>query len=62
MEQLINLLKEKTGIDDATANKIADFIKEHADELPAMLMGGNNKDNPMAGIMDAAKGLMGNKD
>jgi hypothetical protein len=63
MEQLINLLKEKTGIDDATADKIANFIQEHAADLPAMLMGnGDNKNNPMEGLMDAAKGFLGNKE
>lgn len=63
MEQLINLLKEKTGIDDATADKIANFIQEHAAELPAMLMGnGDNKGNPMEGLMDAAKGFLGNNE
>lgn len=63
MEQLISLLKEKTGIDDSTAEKIANFIQEHAAELPAMLMGnGDNKGNPMEGLMDAAKGFLGNKD
>lgn len=63
MDQLIDLLKEKTGIDDATADKVASFIKEHASELPAMLMGGgDSKDNPMGGLMDAAKGFLGNKD
>jgi len=62
MEQLIEMLKDKTGIDDATANKIAEFIKEHAADLPAMLMGGDNKDNPMGGLMDAAKGFLNNND
>lgn len=54
MDQLIKLLQEKTGIDEATANKVADFIKEHAHELPQMLSGGNGGD-----IADKAKDMLG---
>lgn len=73
MDQLITLLKEKTGIDDATADKVAQFIKEHAHEIPQLLgkaglgdvaskvMGGGPQgvNNPLGGVMDAAKGLLG---
>ncbi len=69
MDQLIKLLQEKTGVDDATANKIADFIKNHMDELPKLLSGdladkassflGGNSDN----LLESAKGFLGgNKD
>lgn len=40
MEQLVNLLVEKVGIDRALAEKIAGVLKEHAAELPQMLSGG----------------------
>lgn len=73
MDQLINLLKEKTGIDDATANKVAAFIKDHAHEIPQLLgkagfsdvasklMGGGEQgvNNPLGGALNAAKGLLG---
>jgi hypothetical protein len=75
MDQLVTLLKEKTGIDDATANRVAEFIKDNIHELPKLLGGnmdtltrgfmgntGEGGNNPIGGIMDAAKGVMGNKD
>lgn len=34
MEELINKLVEKTGVSEETAKKVAEFIKEHADEIP----------------------------
>ena len=65
MDQLLTLLKERTGIDDATAEKVVGFIQEHLDELPKFLGGdladkakdllGGNAD----GLLDAAKGFFG---
>ncbi len=34
MEEMIKQLVEKTGIDEATANKVADFIKDHISDIP----------------------------
>ncbi|HET6610583.1 MAG TPA: hypothetical protein VFG83_01265 [Kofleriaceae bacterium] len=33
MEDLLNSLVEKVGIDPDTAAKVMDFLKEHADEV-----------------------------
>lgn len=37
MEELINKLVEKTGVSEETAKKVAEFIKEHADEIPTWI-------------------------
>lgn len=58
MDQLITLLKEKTGVDDATAHKIVAFIQEHLQDLPALLQG-DQKSGGLGGLMDAAKGFLG---
>ena len=64
MDQLIKMLQEKTGMSDEMAKQVADFIKEHMHELPAMLSGGDGeKGGAAGGLMDAAKGFLGgNKD
>ncbi len=37
MEEFVNQLSEKVGIDKETAQKVADFIKDHASEIPKWL-------------------------
>ncbi len=37
MEQLVNLLVEKVGLDSATAKRVADFLQEHASQVPQWL-------------------------
>jgi len=37
MEELVNQLVEKVGLDGDTARKVVDFLKEHAAELPGWL-------------------------
>lgn len=37
MDQLVNMLVSKVGIDQATAEKVVQFLKEHAAELPKLL-------------------------
>ena len=37
MDELLNGLKEKCGLDGETAEKVVEFLKEHATEIPAML-------------------------
>lgn len=66
MEQLIKLLKEKTGVDDATADKIGAFIQEHLQDFPKLLGGdlaqkaeGLLQNSPAAGLLDAAKDALG---
>lgn len=47
MEDLVNQLVAKVGIDKATAEKVVNFLKEHASEIPKWL-----------GENDFAKGMM----
>ncbi|MBT8495583.1 MAG: hypothetical protein KJO07_21225 [Deltaproteobacteria bacterium] len=51
MEKLIEMLKEKTGLDGDTAKKVADFIQEHASDIPGWL--------GKAGIADKLPGGLG---
>jgi hypothetical protein len=37
MDELINGLVKKVGLDEATAKKVVAFLKENAAQLPAML-------------------------
>jgi hypothetical protein len=37
MDELVDRLVEKVGIDKETARKVVDFLKEHASELPKWL-------------------------
>jgi hypothetical protein len=37
MDELINGLVKKVGLDEATAKKVVVFLKENAAQLPAML-------------------------
>ena len=53
MEEMISKLVEKVGLDEATAKKVADFLKEHADDVPGWLAsaaGGELKDKLPGGL------------
>ena len=54
MEELINKMVEKVGIDRATAEKVAAFLKEHAADVPRWLQG-----DAAQGMLDKAKGGLG---
>ncbi|MFN8140035.1 MAG: hypothetical protein U0R49_09585 [Fimbriimonadales bacterium] len=61
METLINMLKEKTGIDDDAAGKVANFIKDHAADIPGWL--GNLPDDGILGtVKDKIGDLLGGGD
>lgn len=51
MEELINNLAEKVGLDRGTAEKVADFIKDHASEIPGWIA--------QSGFADKLPGVMG---
>lgn len=51
METLIAQLVEKVGLDEATAKKVANFVAEHADEIPKWLA--------KAGLADKLPGGLG---
>jgi hypothetical protein len=54
MEELVNQLIEKVGLDKATAEKVVAFLKEHAAEVPQWLQGAAGQD-----LLNKAKGSLG---
>ncbi len=52
MDDLVNQLVSKVGIDKATAEKVVNFLKDNVDEVPKWL--------GQAGIMDKLPGGLGN--
>ncbi len=55
MDELVNQLVSKVGIDKATAEKVANFLKENAGEIPKWI-----GSNDMAkGVMDKLPGGLG---
>lgn len=54
MNELIQQLVSKVGLDEATATKVVEFLKEHADEIPGWLGQAGLGD-----LMGKAKGLFG---
>lgn len=59
METLIAGLVEKVGLDAETAQKVVDFLKEHADELPQMLASSGMADKLPGGLGGAVGSLGG---
>ncbi len=55
MDEFVNQMAAKVGIDKATAEKVVAFLKEHAAELPKLL-----GENEMAkGMLDKLPGGLG---
>lgn len=54
MDELIKMLADKVGLDEATAGKVAEFIKDHIHEIPGMLGGAG-----LDGLKEQAGGLLG---
>jgi hypothetical protein len=50
MDALIEGLINKVGLDKETAEKVVEFLKEHADELPGMLAKSGLKDKLPGGL------------
>jgi hypothetical protein len=50
MDELINGLTEKVGLDKETAEKVIAFLKEHADEVPGWLAKAGLEDKLPGGI------------
>ena len=59
METLIAGLVEKVGLDESTAQKVVEFLKEHASELPQMLAGSGLADKLPGGLGGAVSSLGG---
>jgi hypothetical protein len=56
MEELIKQLADKVGIDEAQAQKVVEFLREHLDELPQML---NADSEFFKSMSDRARGFIG---
>lgn len=54
MDQLINQLAEKCGLDKEQAGRVAQFLKDNSDKIPEWLGSAG-----MGGIADKAKGMLG---
>jgi hemerythrin-like domain-containing protein len=52
MEELMNKLVEKTGIDRSTAQKVIDFLHEHKDDVLHALEKSTLKDKLPGGLGD----------
>jgi hypothetical protein len=52
MDELINQLVSKVGIDKATAEKVANFLKDNASEVPKWLAQAGVADKLPGGIGD----------
>lgn len=59
MEQLISGLVDKVGIDRATAEKVADFIKDHISDIPGWLSSSGIGAKLPGGIGDKLSEMLG---
>jgi hypothetical protein len=59
MDELVNQLVDRVGIDKETAQKVADFLQEHASEVPGWL----SKNETIKSLADkfGLGGLLGNQ-
>ena len=55
MQELINQLVEKVGLDEGKASQVVDFLKENAAKVPEWLGGGEM----LEGIKDKLPGGLG---
>jgi len=58
MEEIINGLVEKVGLDKATAEKVIAFLKENADKLPALMKDGVGNIGDLKGKLPGGLGGM----
>ena len=59
MEDFIKQMADRVGIDEQQAQKVVEFLREHLDELPAML----SADSEMfQSLSDRFKGFLGGDD
>ena len=50
MEELVEKIMSKVGLDKENAEKVADFIKEHADDIPGWVAKAGLKDKLPGGL------------
>lgn len=59
MEEFIQNMVAKVGIDEAKARKVMDFIQENAGQIPGLLASSGIADKLPGGIGDALEGFLG---
>ena len=59
MEQLIEQLSSKVGLDQATAEKVADFIKDHISDIPGWIASSGLADKLPGGLGDKLTDMLG---
>jgi hypothetical protein len=57
MEEFAEQMSEKVGIDKETANKVIEFLKDHADDAIALLSKSGVADRLPGGLGDKLGGL-----
>jgi hypothetical protein len=57
MDEFVQKMVDKVGIDKATAMKVIDFLKEHADDAVEYLQKSGLKDKLPGGLGDKIGGL-----
>lgn len=57
MEEFLQKMIDKVGLDRATAEKVIDFLKEHADDAVGLLSKSGLKDKLPGGLGDKLGGL-----
>lgn len=58
MEEMIEQLIARTGIDRATAEKVVDFVKEHAADIPRWIGQSGLADRLPGNLGDTLGGLL----
>ena len=58
MEEFVQKLVDKVGIDRATADKVIAFLKEHADDAVNLLSKSGLKDKLPGGLGDKLGGML----
>ncbi|HRI44677.1 MAG TPA: hypothetical protein PLL78_10740 [Fimbriimonadaceae bacterium] len=62
MQEFIDQLVAKVGLDKETAAKVVAFVQEHAADIPKWIGQSGFADKLPGGIGDALSGLMGGDD
>ena len=62
MNEMIQTMVQKVGLDETTAKQVFDFLKEHADDVPKWLASSGLADKLPGGLGGALGGLMGGDD
>ncbi len=59
MEQFINGLTDKVGLDRSTAERVVNFVQENLSQIPGWLASSGITDRLPGGIGDRIEGMIG---